>query len=67
MIQYSTSSTFKSGDKTVTVTSYKTTSKTISKLAGGKKYYVRIRTYKTVGKTKFYSAWSAKKTAVTKK
>lgn len=67
VIQYSTSSTFKSGNKTVTVTSYKITSKTISKLAGGKKYYVRIRTYKTVGKTKFYSAWSAKKAIVTKK
>lgn len=60
-IQYSTSSKFKSA-KTVTVSKNKTTSKTISKLKAKKKYYVRIRTYKTVkvnGKsTKIYSSWS---------
>lgn len=58
-IQYSTSSKFKSA-KTVTVNS-KTTSKTIKKLKTNKKYYVRIRTYKTVkangNNTKVYSSW----------
>ncbi|MDE6658679.1 MAG: fibronectin type III domain-containing protein [Eubacterium sp.] len=69
-IQYSTSSKF-SGAKTVTVSKNKTTSKTISKLKSKKKYYVRIRTYKTVkvnGKsTKIYSSWSKSKSVTTKK
>ncbi len=65
-IQYSTSSKF-SGAKTVTVSKNKTTSKTISKLKAKKKYYVRIRTYKTVGKTKIYSSWSKSKAVTTKK
>lgn len=59
-IQYSTSSKF-TKKKTATVKSNKTTKTTISKLTSGKRYYVRIRTYKTVGKTKYYSAWSAVK------
>ncbi|MCD7757624.1 MAG: S8 family serine peptidase [Clostridiales bacterium] len=59
-IQYSTSSSF-SSYKTVTVTSYKTVSKTISSLTKGKRYYVRVRAYKTVSGTKYYSAWSSKK------
>lgn len=65
-IQYSTSSKFKS-PKYVTVTSNKTTSKTIKKLKAKKKYYVRVRTYKTVGKTKYYSSWSKTKSVTTKK
>ncbi len=60
-IQYSTSSTFASGNKTVTVSGASSTSKVIGSLTKGKKYYVRIRTYKTVSKTKYYSAWSSKK------
>lgn len=67
-IQYSASSKFK-GAKTVTVNN-KTTSKKISKLKAKKKYYVRIRTYKSVkvnGKnTKVYSGWSKAKTVKTK-
>ncbi len=65
-IQYATNANFKSA-KTVKVTSYKTTSKSISKLTAKKKYYVRIRTYKKVGSKTFYSAWSSKKTVTTKK
>ncbi|MGN0532963.1 MAG: fibronectin type III domain-containing protein, partial [Eubacterium sp.] len=65
-IQYSTSSKF-SKAKTVTVGKNSTTSKTVSKLSGKKKYYVRIRTYKTVGSTKYYSAWSKAKAVTTKK
>lgn len=65
-IQYSTSSKFKSGNKTATVTSYKTTSKTIKKLKAKKKYYVRVRTYKKAGGVKYYSAWSSKKYVTTK-
>lgn len=48
---------------TVTANSNKTTSKTIKSLKGGKKYYVRVRTFKKVGKTKYYSAWSSSKSA----
>ena len=65
-VQYSTSSKFKSA-KTKTVKSYKTTSLTIKSLKAKKKYYVRMRTYKTVSGKKYYSAWSSKKSATTKK
>lgn len=66
-IQYSTDSKFKSGNKTVTVNKNSTTKKTISKLKAKKKYYVRIRTYKTVGKQKYYSDWSKSVKLTTKK
>lgn len=65
-IQYSTSSKFKSA-KTVKITKAKTTSKTISKLKSGKKYYVRVRTYKKSGKKALYSSWSKAKSVTTKK
>ncbi len=55
------------GAKIATIKKNKTTSATIKKLKGGKKYYVRVRTYKTVGKTKYYSAWSNVKNAKVKK
>ncbi len=69
-IQYSTSSKFtKKNTKSVIVKSNKTTSNTIKNLKSGKKYYVRIRTYKTAkenGKsTKIYSSWSKTKTIKT--
>jgi hypothetical protein len=57
-IQYSTSSSF-SSYKTVTVSKNSTVSKTISSLTKGKKYYVRVRSYVTVNKTKYYSSWSS--------
>lgn len=65
-IQYSTSGKFTS-PKTVTVTKNSTLTKTIGGLAKGKKYYVRIRTYKTVGNAKFYSGWSVAKSVTIKK
>ena len=60
-IQYSLSKTFASGNKAVTVTSASTASRVIGSLTKGKTYYVRIRTYKTVGSTKYWSEWSASK------
>lgn len=66
-IQYSTDKNFKKNNKTVAVSKTGTTSKTVSKLSAKKKYYVRIRTYKTVSGKKYYSSWSAKKTVTTKK
>ena len=65
-LQYSTGSKFTNA-KTVSVSSGKTTSKKVSKLSAKKKYYVRVRTYKTVSGKKYYSAWSAAKTVTTKK
>ncbi|MDD6604138.1 MAG: Ig-like domain-containing protein, partial [Eubacteriales bacterium] len=64
-VQYSTSSKFTS-PKTVTISKTGTTSKTISKLKAKKKYYVRVRTYKTVNGTKYYSSWSKAKYVTTK-
>ncbi len=64
-IQYSLKSSF-SSSKTVTVKKAKSASKTVKKLKSGKKYYVRIRAYKTVKGEKIYSSWSAKKTVKTK-
>ena len=55
-IQYSTSSSFKSA-KTITAKS-SSKSTVLKKLSGGKKYYIRIRTYKTVSKKNYYSTWS---------
>ncbi len=67
-VQYSTSSKFtKKTSKKVTYNGNKKFTKTVSKLKGGKKYYVRVRTYKTVNGKKVYSGWSKVKTVTTKK
>ncbi|MGN0443429.1 MAG: fibronectin type III domain-containing protein [Acutalibacteraceae bacterium] len=66
-LQYSTSSKFTSKTtKTVTVKSVKTLTYKVTKLKANTKYYVRVRTYKTVGKTNYYSAWSKALTVRTK-
>jgi hypothetical protein len=57
-IQYATDKKFTKNKTTVTVSSAKTTSKTITGLSAKKTYYVRIRTYKTISGTKYCSAWS---------
>jgi hypothetical protein len=54
------------GAKIVPVTKVNTTAKTIKQLKSKKKYYVQIRTYKTVNGVKYYSAWSGKKIITTK-
>ena len=66
-VQYSTNKKFKSGNKKVTIKKNKTTSSTVKKLKAKKKYYVRIRTYKTVNGKKIYSDWSKVKNVKTKK
>ena len=60
-IQYSVNKNFKKSKKE-TVKKNKTVSKTVKGLKKGKKYYVRIRTFKTVGGKKYYSSWSKAKT-----
>ena len=57
-IQVATKKNFK-GAKTYTVKSYKTYKKVIKKLKAKKKYFVKVRAYKTVGKSKVYGAYSA--------
>lgn len=52
--------------KTVTITDSTKVSETISDLKANKKYYVQVRTYKTVDGKKYYSSWSAKKSVTTK-
>ena len=66
-LQYSTRKTFASGKKTVTVTRNSKVSRTVTKLKARKKYYVRVRTYKTVNGKRFYSKWSKVKTVTTRK
>ena len=65
-VQYCLKSSFK-GAKKVTIKKNKTTSKKIKGLKKGKKYYVRIRSFKIANGKKYYSAWSAKKTVTIKK
>ena len=64
-IQYSTSKSFKT-KKTVTVKGAKNVNKTIKKLKSQKKYYVRVRAYKTYKSKKYYSKWSAVKSVKVK-
>lgn len=57
-IQLSTSAAFDQNRVSVLVKKNTTTSRTVKNLLSGRRYYVRIRTYKTVGKNKYYSGWS---------
>lgn len=65
-IQYSTNNNFKLS-KTITVSKNSIVTKNVTKLKAKKRYYIRIRTYKKVGNTKYYSKWSGVKTVKTKK
>lgn len=64
-VQYSVYKNFKKA-KTKTIKKTKTTSASVSKLKKKKTYYVRVRTYKTVGGKKYYSSWSKVKKVKTK-
>jgi g-D-glutamyl-meso-diaminopimelate peptidase len=66
-IQYSTAKDFSKNSKTITIKSNKTTVKTIKKLKAKKKYYVRIRTYKTVNGVRYKSSWSEARAVTVKK
>ena len=52
---------------TKTIKKNTVTKLTVKKLKAKKKYYIRIRTYKTVKGKKYCSSWSAVKTVKTKK
>ncbi len=64
-IKYSTKSDF-SGGKSVYVKKNTTVSKTFTGLTAKKTYYVKVRSYKTVNGTKYYSSWSSAKKVKTK-
>ena len=65
-IQVATDKKFKKNKKSILVKKQKTTSAKIKKLKSKKKYYVRVRTYKVVGRKKVYSSWINGKATKTK-
>ena len=65
-VQVATDKKFKKNKKTVTIKKQKTTKTTVKKLKAKKKYYIRVRTYKTVKGKKVYSSWSSAKSVKTK-
>ena len=65
-IQLATDKKFKKNKKIITIKKQKTTKKTVKKLKSKKKYFVRVRTYKTVNGKKVYSSWSKIKSVKTK-
>lgn len=65
-IQYATDKKFKKNVKTVTVKKNSTTSAKVKGLKSKKKYYVKVRTYKTVSGKKYHSSWSGTKSVKTK-
>ena len=67
ILQYSTNKSFKKNVKTVTISSNKTTSKKISSLKAGKKYYVRICSYKKSSGNKLQGSYSTIKSVTAKK
>jgi surface protein len=57
-VQYATDKNFTKNKKTATVNKSTTVARTINGLSAKTTYYVRIRTYKKVNGTNYYSAWS---------
>ncbi|MDO4189525.1 MAG: leucine-rich repeat protein [Lachnospiraceae bacterium] len=65
-IYYATNKSFTKGLKKVTIKKQKIVSKTISKLARKKTYFVKVRTYKKVGAKTYYGPWSLVKSCKVK-
>ena len=59
-VQYSTNKKFRSGVRTVNL-KVNNTKLTIRNLKNTKNYYVRVRSYKKVGRQNWYSGWSSVK------
>ena len=64
-IKYSTKSNMNNA-AFVLIKNSKTVSRTVKNLKAKQKYWVQVRTYKTVNGTKYWSAWSSKKAVTTK-
>ena len=60
-ITYAQNKKFKKGKKNITISKNKTVKRTIKKLKARKTYYVKVRAYKKVGKTKLYGGYSVVK------
>lgn len=66
-VQYSTSKKFAAKKtKSKLIKKAKTTSLSVKNLKSNKKYYVRVRSYKTINGKKVYGAWSKVKTVKVK-
>ena len=65
-VQYARSRAFKA-TKTVTFVGAKKNTLTVKTAGAGTKYYVRVRSYKKVGNTVYYGAWSSGESIVTEK
>jgi len=65
-VQCALNKNFSKGKKSVKIKGYTKTSKKITGLKSGKKYYVRVRTYMTVKGKTYYSDWSSAKRVRTK-
>ena len=61
ILQYSTDKNFKKNVKSKTISNSKTTSAKITKLKTGKKYYVKICSYKKISGAKLKGSYSAVK------
>ena len=57
-ITYAQNKKFKKGKKNITISKNKTVKRAIKKLKARKTYYVKVRAYKKVGKTKIYGDYS---------
>ncbi len=66
IVQYATNKNFKNA-KTATIKKKALTSTTLKKLKGNKKYYVRVCSYKKVGKKMIQGEWSKAKNVKVKK
>lgn len=65
-IQYSTSQSFKSGNKTLMISKNSIVKKTLSGLKRKKKYYVRMRAYTIIDKNIVWGSWSNKRSVKVK-
>ena len=65
-VQIALNKKFKKGKKTYTVKKAATTKTTIKKLKSKKKYFVRVRAYKTLDGKKYYGSWSKVKSVKVK-
>ena len=65
-IEYSTRKSFGSGTKNKVVRNGNKTTEDLNWLVNGKKYYVRVRSYKKVGSRNRYSEWSTVRNATVK-
>ncbi len=65
-VQIATNKAFTKNKKTKKIKGYKNVKTAFGKLKHGKKYYVHVRTYKTINGVTCYSKWSSVKTKTTK-